>query len=257
MKQLLTYLAIALLIGGYSFSVTAAQIALVIGNSNYEHEPLKNPANDAADVAYRLKRLGFDVIFRLNLSRRGMENAIHAFGKRLDYSWGDDTAVFYYSGHGTYSDQNYLIPIQSRNIRPNNLRYTAVPENLILAEMKRYNKKGANIFILDACRDNPHPGATKKGLTRKGLAPTLLSKTDMVIALATRAGNTVDDRVDKRNSLYTEQLLGQLKQAHNKPIKNVFRNVSKSVVRASRKKQSPTHIYSIPSNICFDGCFAY
>lgn len=257
MKHLSTLIVIALLTGSYSFSVTAAQIALVIGNGKYEHEPLANPENDAVDMANKLRNLGFDVELKVNLSRKEMENVIQAFGKRLDYSWGDDTAVFYYSGHGTYSDQNYLIPIQSGNIRPDNLGQKAVAENLILAEMKRYNKKGANIFVLDACRDNPHPGATKKGLTRKGLAPTLLSKTDMVIALATRAGNTVDDRIDRRNSLYTEQLLSELAQARNKPIKQVFRNVSKSVVRASRKQQSPTHIYSIPFDICFGGCFPY
>lgn len=257
MKYLGTLIVIALLTGGYSFSVTAAQIALVIGNGNYEHEPLKNPENDAVDMANKLRQLGFDVDLRVNLSRKQMEDAIHAFGKRLDYSWGDDTAVFYYSGHGTYSDQNYLIPIQSRNIRSGNLRKTAFPENGILAEMKKYNKKGANIFILDACRDNPHPGATKKGLIPKGLAATLLSKTNMVIALATIAGRTVDDRVDRRNSLYTEQLLRELDLARNQPIKRVFRKVSKSVASASNKQQSPTHIYSIPSDICFGGCFPY
>lgn len=256
MKKIRLTFLVTMLTCGFSFPVTAApnQLALVIGNSDYDYEPLKNPANDAADMADKLRELGFKVVHKLNLNRQEMENAIRDFGKRLDYTPGDDTAVFYYSGHGTHSDQNYLVPIKSRQIRPYNLKHTAVPENLILAQMKRYNKNGANIFILDACRDNPHPGA-RKGLTRRGLTPTLLSKTDMIIALATQAGRTVDDLIDERNSLYTKQLLKELKYAHGQPIKKVFRSVSKSVVQASGKKQSPVHVYSIPSDICFGGCF--
>jgi hypothetical protein len=36
--------------------------ALVIGNGRYEAGPLRNPTNDAADMADALRRLGFEVI---------------------------------------------------------------------------------------------------------------------------------------------------------------------------------------------------
>ena len=40
----------------------AGRVALVVGNSTYEHiGRLPNPANDAADLSAALRRLGFDV----------------------------------------------------------------------------------------------------------------------------------------------------------------------------------------------------
>ena len=44
------------------------RVALVIGNSNYKNSPLKNPVNDARDMAAKLRGLGFTVIERNNLA---------------------------------------------------------------------------------------------------------------------------------------------------------------------------------------------
>ena len=43
------------------------RVALVIGNGNYKNSPLKNPVNDARDMAAKLRGLGFTVIERNNL----------------------------------------------------------------------------------------------------------------------------------------------------------------------------------------------
>ena len=40
------------------------RVALVIGNSAYKQAPLRNPVNDARDMAVRLRSLGFTVIER-------------------------------------------------------------------------------------------------------------------------------------------------------------------------------------------------
>ncbi|MCK5925060.1 MAG: caspase family protein, partial [Methylococcales bacterium] len=40
----------------------ANKVALVIGNSAYKQAPLTNPANDANDIATKLRRLNFEVI---------------------------------------------------------------------------------------------------------------------------------------------------------------------------------------------------
>ena len=42
------------------------RIALVIGNSAYSSGPLKNPVNDATDMAAMLKKLGFSVTLKKN-----------------------------------------------------------------------------------------------------------------------------------------------------------------------------------------------
>ena len=46
----------------FLFALSAEQrTALVIGNSDYKSSPLKNPANDAQDMAAELEELGFSV----------------------------------------------------------------------------------------------------------------------------------------------------------------------------------------------------
>ena len=40
------------------------RLALVIGNSAYQKAPLKNPLNDAEDMAATLRNLGFKVILK-------------------------------------------------------------------------------------------------------------------------------------------------------------------------------------------------
>ena len=45
-------------------AATEQRIALVIGNSAYSSGPLKNPVNDATDMAATLQKLGFDVKVR-------------------------------------------------------------------------------------------------------------------------------------------------------------------------------------------------
>ena len=53
------------------------RLALVIGNSAYEHGGvLKNPANDANLMASTLVDLGFDVIKRVDASKEEMDQAI-------------------------------------------------------------------------------------------------------------------------------------------------------------------------------------
>ena len=42
------------------------RVALVIGNSAYSEAPLRNPVNDATDVAAALREIGFHVTLRAN-----------------------------------------------------------------------------------------------------------------------------------------------------------------------------------------------
>ena len=60
------------------------RIALVIGNGAYATAPpLKNPPNDARDMAAALKALGFDVSSGVNLTQREMKQLIREFGAKL------------------------------------------------------------------------------------------------------------------------------------------------------------------------------
>src|SRR6185503_14417166 len=73
------------------------RVALVIGNSAYEHtNPLPNPHNDATDISAALERLGFEVIGSgVDLDKRSLERKIREFTSTLA---GADVALFFYAG---------------------------------------------------------------------------------------------------------------------------------------------------------------
>jgi len=59
------------------------RLALVIGNAAYQgYSPLKNPVNDATDLAAVLKTLNFEVIEKHNLNYVEMEEAILEFDEK-------------------------------------------------------------------------------------------------------------------------------------------------------------------------------
>ena len=90
-------------------AVAEKRVALVIGNSDYSNVPaLENPANDSADFASALERLGFEVETVSDQSYSDMRKGLRNFRSRVA---GADIAVVYYAGHGIEVDkQNYLIP---------------------------------------------------------------------------------------------------------------------------------------------------
>src|SRR5918998_3371187 len=93
---------------GSESASNSKRIALVIGNAAYTNAPpLKNPANDAKDMADALSKLGFKVEHGVNLSQRQMKVMIREFGQKLKAG---GAGLFYYAGHGVQSKgRNYLI----------------------------------------------------------------------------------------------------------------------------------------------------
>ncbi|MHC4459272.1 MAG: caspase family protein, partial [Planctomycetota bacterium] len=95
-----------------SLSQSERRVALVIGNSDYEHAPLKNPINDANDMAAALKLCGFEVMKTINADRKTMRRAIRKFGNEINKG---AVGLFYYAGHGIQvGGENYLVPIGAK-----------------------------------------------------------------------------------------------------------------------------------------------
>ena len=84
--------------------------ALVIGNSDYPKEvgSLKNPVNDATDIAKELENSNFEVQLVTNATYIQMREAMRKFHQRLSAGPRDQTVgLFYYAGHGVaYEDEN-------------------------------------------------------------------------------------------------------------------------------------------------------
>ena len=143
------------------------RMALVMGNAAYEIGPLRNPVNDATDIATTLQQLSFQVTLLRDADLRTMLEGVDAFSRQLRQG---GIGLFYFAGHGIQvSGENYLIPVRARINREQDVPYEAVPVGRILGSMEDA-ANGFNILILDACRDNPF--ARQWRSSQRGLAVT-------------------------------------------------------------------------------------
>jgi len=121
------FLILSILVLIYPSASPAAperRTALVIGNSAYSSGPLKNPVNDATDMADSLEKMGFNVILKTNVSRRDMGKAVEEFGKQLK---GRDVGLFFYAGHAVQvNGVNYLIPVNAKISDETDIEYGAI-----------------------------------------------------------------------------------------------------------------------------------
>jgi len=210
--------------------------ALVIGNSNYMKEIgiLKNPLNDATDVATELRKSDFDVQLVTNATYVQMREAMRKFHEKLTAGPVDKTVgLFYYAGHGVaYQDENYLVPIDADVKFEDDITRMCFPvQRMVLANMERSNSR-MNIVILDACRNNPFP-ATSRSVSA-GLGEMKRARGSF-IAYATSPGSVASDG-SGRNGLYTQELLKALRKP-GLSIEQVFKEVRMNVLRLSGDKQ--------------------
>ena len=86
----------------------------MIGNAKYPdaEAPLKEPINDARDIAEELKRDGFNVDIGENLTGERMRRAFERlYGKIKPGS----VALIFFSGFGVQSSrQSYMIPVDAQ-----------------------------------------------------------------------------------------------------------------------------------------------
>jgi hypothetical protein len=217
---------------GFSSPVPAAQrTALVIGNGAYESAPLKNPANDAVDMAKALRELGFKVIEKINANKRDMILAVDEFASRLRDA---EIGVFYFAGHGMQiHGRNYLIPVKAHVTSETDVQFEAMDAGRVLGKMQEAGNK-LNIVILDACRDNPFKRSFRTETV--GLAQMDAPK-GSIIAYATAPGSVSADG-QGRNGLYTKHLLKSL-PASGLTVQDVFMETGMGVMKETGDKQIP------------------
>lgn len=186
------------------------KLALVVGNAAYETAPtLRNPVNDAREIAGSLERIGFEVLLGLDQNTDELRDLIRTFGIRAD---GAELVLFYYAGHGIQvSGRNYLVPVDAVLDHEADLDFAAIDLQLILKQLER---TGANrVILLDACRDNPFESRLSRAMGQsrsaaslsRGLAPI---ETDggAFIGFATDPGEVAFDGAGI-HSPFTEALL--------------------------------------------------
>lgn len=218
------------------------RVALVIGNAAYPGvAALKNPANDATDIAAKLTALGFDVTLKTDIPLRQMLRSLTEFGDKVT----DGTEVlFFYAGHGMQvRGRNYLIPVDAQIRTESSVSSEAVDVDQLLDKLSRAR---LSMVILDACRNNPFERRFRGG--GQGLAQ-INAPSGTLIAYATAPGKVAADG-GGRNGLYTQELLKAMDVPGIK-VEDVFKRVRSNVVRISGDVQTPWESSSLTGDFYF------
>jgi uncharacterized caspase-like protein len=235
----LTALILSLLLLGAANAQPGRRVALIIGNSAYQHTPkLENPANDAADMTAALKKLGFEVIEGRDLDEAGMRRTIKGFATALV---GADVGLFFYAGHGLQvNGQNYLVPVDAKLENAAGLDFELVRADVVHRTMERETK--TNVIFLDACRNNPlsrnlaRAMGTRSSQIGRGLA-VVESGVGTLISFSTQPGNVAADGTG-RNSPFAESLIKHM-AAPKDDLSSMLINVRNDVMAATKDSQIP------------------
>lgn len=226
-------------------STNEQRVALVIGNGAYTNSPLKNPVNDARDVAKKLRGLGFNVIERNNLTIKQIGSTLREFRSKL---MPGAVAIVFYAGHGLQiNGVNYLPAVDAEINSEEDIPYQSLAVRQIM-ELLDESKTRLNLVFLDACRNNPYARSFRSA--ESGLA-RVVAPSGTLISYATRPGSVAADG-DGRNGLYTSKLIKQM-DSHLQ-IELALKRVVSEVKAASKGNQEPWMEGSIEGDFCFAGC---
>ncbi|WP_181176139.1 caspase family protein [Mesorhizobium sp. B2-3-4] len=230
-------------------SSAAGKVALVIGNSNYEHvAQLPNPKNDADDVAAALDHIGFSVTKETDVTFDGLRRALSAFARDAAQA---DMAIVFFAGHGIEVDKhNFLLPTDANLESDLDVNFQTVPLDMVVDAVSRAH--GLRMVFLDACRNNPFANRMRMSdATRsigRGLSP-IEPKGSTIVFYSARDGTVASDG-SGRNSPYSQALLKYLPQA-DLDVDKMLRKVREDVMEATNGIQEPTSYGLLPSKDIF------
>ena len=221
------------------------RFALVIGNAKYPdaEAPLKEPVNDAKDIAAELKRDGFDVETGENLTGDAMRRALDRLYARIKPK---SVALIFFSGFGVQSArQSYLIPVDAQIWTEPDVRRDGFSLETILGEI---NSRGAGVKIalIDASRRNPFERRFRS--FSAGLAPVIAPNGTLVMysaALSSVVGDT-----GGAHSLFVSELLKEIR-VPDLMAEETLNRTRVGVTRASRSEQVPWISSSLAEDFSF------
>src|SRR5882724_3439541 len=219
--------------------------ALVIGNAKYPDAdaPLKEPINDARDVADELKRDGFNVDIQENLNVDGMRRAFdRLYGKLKPGS----VALIFFSGFGVQSNrQSYMLPVDAQIWTEPDVRRDGVSLETVLGEI---NSRGAGVKIalVDASRRNPFERRFRS--FSAGLAPVIAPNGTLVMYSAALSSVLSDNGSDR--SLFVQELLKEMR-VPDLMAEEILSRIRLAVTRASRSEQVPWISSSLAEDFSF------
>jgi lipoprotein NlpI len=222
-----------------------ARVALIIGNAKYPDAdaPLKEPVNDAHDLADELRRDGFDVDIGENLSGEAMRRVLdRLYGKIKPGS----VVLIFYSGFGIQSGrQSYLIPVDAQIWTEPDVRRDGFSLETVLGEI---NSRGAGVKIalLDASRRNPFERRFRS--FSAGLAPVIAPSGTLVMYSAALSSVVSDSGTE--HSLFVSELLKEIR-VPDLMAEETLNHTRVGVIRASQSEQVPWISSSLAEDFAF------
>ena len=225
---------------------TENRVALVLGNSAYKSAPLRNPTNDAKDMAAKLKGMGFTVVERNNLAVKQIGSTLREFRSKLTPG---SVALVFYAGHGLQiKGENYFPTVDAEIAGEEDVPNQSLSMRQIM-DVLGDAKTRLNLVFLDACRNNPYARSFRS--SSDGLSK-VNAPSGTLISFATRPGSVAADGTG-RNGLYTGALLESM-DSRGEPIEQVLKRVVTSVKASSKNQQEPWMEGSIEGEFCFGNC---
>ena len=224
-------------------SASANRFAVVIGNSKYPDAdaPLKEPINDAHDIADELKRDGFDVDIGENLTGEAMRRAFDRLYTKIKPG---DVVLLFFSGYGIQSNrQSYMIPVDARIWKEIDVRRDGLSIESVLGAMKERGAK-VKLAVIDASRRNPYERRFRS--FSHGLAPINVPDHALILSSAT-PGQVVEESGGQYSLLMAELLKNM--DTPNAGAEAVFNKTRLSVSRASEGEQIPAVSSSLAEDV--------
>lgn len=237
--------------------------ALVIGINKYTNlEQLKNARADADRIATTLMRLGFEVtlVAEAETNRNDLQLAFSTYLSSLGE--GDDSVVFY-SGHGVeVSGANYLVasdaPAPSKIATASALPGLLIPFADLIAQVKNRDVN-ANVWIIDACRNNPFKYGGRSMGGDGGLA-NMTNPAGTFIFYSAGAGQTALDRLitdppTEQNSIYMREFAKMVDAYSFDELYLLARKIRPLVAKiAGLHEQRPNYNDDMDAPWCFGTC---
>lgn len=211
------------------------RLALVIGNSRYNMNPLRNPVKDAEAMSEILGRAGFCVTSVYDADLETMENAFNEFVKALGQG---DVTLVYFSGHGVQIEgQLYLLPTDIDQNDPTAIKHKTHSAALISARLANAGTS-LDTVIVDTCRSDLPTGFLPSGPTSLPNPKTETSRTGSCIIYSTHAFAPALDSSGSQLSLFTRHLVSNM-EIPELTLYELFVRTSQSVESESGSAQKP------------------
>lgn len=237
-----TMRAFALLLLFFSISsvnlkAEGKKYALIIGNSSYNKEgsfrPLNSPVEDVKLMDAVFRRLGFEREVTQNANKKRMMDTIKRFCRDLS---ADDVVVFYYSGHGMNSCDDYVfVPVDYIG-----KEYGSDDDAFVkLSDVRQMigEKCRLSFFFIDACR-NGKSEERAKGRVEPDFYPAKAEETSgQYVCYATKNKNTVPDGEVGQNSSFAKILSKRLFDKGE--FLDVWNSITDDVQEETRRKLMP------------------